>query len=157
MSNVDKYGPVVRRAFAAVGLPVEWGMAIAHVETGGTFNPGLRKMSGGDGALGGAWGLCQMTLDTAKRLGYDGDGEGLLEPRLNAGLAAELCVCNMKAFGKDLRDVASGYNSGKPWARAKPEVKHYAELVVDHARIYGKLFGHENIKSTEPEGSEKEK
>lgn len=158
---IDKYGPVVRDAFAAVGLPVEWGMAIAHMETGGSFDPSLVKMTGGDGARGGAWGLCQMTLKTAEGLGYDGDGPGLLEPKLNSNLAAKLCVQLQKSLGSNLHDVAAAYNSGKAWSKAPERAQAYAGCVVSLAQDYGKVYGYENVaqveSKTEPKGSEKSK
>lgn len=144
MTLEDQYGPVVRQAFAAVGLLVEWGMAIVHVETGGSFNPHLVNRGSGDAGRGDAWGLCQMTLETARGLGYTGSGPGLLEPELNCALAATLCLELRHEFGQDLHDVAAAYNSGKPWGKAPPGAQHYAGLVVSRAQHYARLFGHEN-------------
>src|SRR6476469_1397219 len=89
------YLPILATAFKNHGLAPEFGVAIARQES--SFDPTVRVMTGGDLALGGSYGLCCMGLSTAHALGHhDITPEQLLDPAINASLAAELCVANAK-------------------------------------------------------------
>ena len=140
------YGAILRAAFKAEGLPVEWGMAIARQES--CFEPATKVLTGGDAALGGSYGLCCMSLDTAKGLGYTGIADGLLDPTTNATLAAKYCRQLCDQFGGDLgnlRDVAAGYNSGKPWAKAPKSTRTvYVPNVMRYAAFYAKAWAYLN-------------
>lgn len=109
------YGAMVRDAFKRCGFPPSWGMAIAKHES--TFTPTKVNDTGGDATLGNAWGLCQMTYDTAKSLGYKGVAQGLLDPLCNCALAAKLFSVNAQKLEKagieaDFRNLAAAYNCG---------------------------------------------
>lgn len=135
----NAFGPVVRAAFKAEGLPPEWGMAIAKLESG--FDPRRSVITGSDGARGGAWGICQMTLETAREeLGYKGDGFSLLDPELCSSLAAKLCSINAKRYGTDLRDVAAAYNGGEPYVKSNKRAIAYADTVCRFALDYAGKF-----------------
>lgn len=90
-------------------------------------------LTGGDGLRGGAYGLCQVTLKTAKGLGFVGPVELLLKPEVNADLAAKLVAQLHKRYTQ-LADVAAAYNSGKPYAKA-PQVtrERYVPAVLEFA------------------------
>jgi soluble lytic murein transglycosylase-like protein len=132
-----KYGPILRTAFEDEGLPGEWGMAFACQES--RFDPNAESLTGGDGRRGGSYGLCQMSLATARGdLGYTGDDEGLKNPQLNAKLAAQYCKLLMKRLkSRDLRDIAAAYNSGRPFNEA-PKVTQ--TLYVPHILAYAKHY-----------------
>jgi soluble lytic murein transglycosylase-like protein len=132
-----QFGPILRAAFVAEGLPGEWGMAIAHQES--DFNADAQVLTAGDGRRGGSYGLCQMSLATAKGdLGYTGDGEGLKDPQVNARLAAQYCALLTKRIkSQELRDIAAAYNSGRPFSKA-PKVTRtkYVPQVLAYAEQY---------------------
>lgn len=113
-------------------LPVNWGLALARQESG--IRPWARNNIGGDRRRGGAWGLFQMTLETAQGLGYRGDGYGLLDPVLNADYAARL-VAQLRNRWQSLQDVAAAYNSGKPYALAPATTRlTYCPRVLQFAK-----------------------
>ena len=148
----DIYLPVVATAFARQGLAPEFGAAIARQES--AFDPSVKVLTGGDAALGGSYGLCCMGLSTARGLGHkDITVEQLLDPAINASLAAELCAANLNHLlkvGPDQTysavhlygDLASYYNSGKPMNRAPhitqtnyvPSVLKYMALYADRCK-----------------------
>ncbi len=136
VDNENKYAPILVAAFLSEGLPPEWGMAIARQES--AFNPLAYVNSGGDKLRGGSRGLCQMSWLTAKGLGYLGQPSDLFTPRVNADLAARLCKQLIRQFRThDLRDIAAGYNSGKPFARAPTSTQTiYAPRVLIFAAAY---------------------
>ena len=131
------YFPVLVAAFLRHSLPPEWGPAIAHQES--AFTATATNNSAGDATRGGSLGLCQMSLLTARSLGFAGAPGQLLDPELNAELAATLCAHIVSVFKtRDLRDVASAYNSGKPFARAPKSTRNvYVPRVVAFATAYG--------------------
>lgn len=130
------WGPVVRQAFEKEGLPGYWGMAIAAHES--RFDPQAQALAGGDGRRGGSFGLCQVSLKTAAgEFGYTGDGEGLKDPVLNAQFAARLCKILTHRVGNDLKDIASAYNSGRPYADAPQSTREiYVPRVLAFAKKY---------------------
>lgn len=132
------YGPIIRRAFEAEGLPGAWGMAIACQESG--FQPRAEVSTGGDARRGGSFGICQMSLATAQGdLGYLGGGEGLKDPLVNAQLAARYVkILIQRHKTNDLRDIAAAYNSGRPYATAPKSTRgQYVPRVLAYAQRYG--------------------
>ncbi len=133
------YGPIIRKAFEAEGLPAHWGMALARHES--DFKPDAQVLNGGDARRGGSFGLCQMSLKTAQgELGYLGSGEGLKDPELNAKYAAQYFKILMQRFHTDdLKDLAAAYNSGRVFAKAPPSTRtKYVPLVLAFANHYAK-------------------
>ena len=130
------YLPYLVAAFMKLDLPPEWGVAIARQES--PFLAAAVNNSAGDAKRGGSMGLCQMSLLTARGLGYVGQPTGLLDPVVNAALAAALCkeiVTRLKT--RDLADVASAYNSGKPFAKAPQSTRTvYVPRVLAFALAY---------------------
>lgn len=102
---------------SAQGLPPSWLLAIMEIES--NFRADAKRLWGTDGKRGGAYGLCQMTVQTAKGLGFAGKPDELLDPKLNLTLAARLLKQLSSQFGGVLMDVACGYNSGKSCAACK--------------------------------------
>lgn len=138
-SGLRKWGPLLVRAFADAELPGVWGLAIARQES--NFDPGAKSLGGGDGTRGGSYGLCQMSLLTARHYRPDIEPRDLLDPTINAHLAAEHCRELCIRYNGALKDVAAAYNSGKSFEHAPestrtvyvPHVLQYAELYRDEA------------------------
>ena len=130
------YLHMLAQAFAAEGLPPEWGPAFARTESG--FVADARATARGDALRGGSWGLTQVSYLTAKSLGYQGLPQGLIEPQLNAALAAKLCKKNMADYHvTSLQDVAALYNSGHRYANAPASTRTiYVPRVVRFANLY---------------------
>lgn len=104
------YLPILARAFHAVNLPPEMGPAIAKHES--NFRATAVNATGGDLKRGTAIGLCQMTVTTARTLGFSGEPLELQGPSLNSELAAKLCAHNWKATGHSLEQTIAAYNCG---------------------------------------------
>lgn len=130
------YTPLLREAFEARGLPGEWGCAFARKES--AFRADAEVLTGGDLRRGGSFGLCQMSMKTARdELGYVGTPERLKDPKINAGLAAAYCKMLTQRFNTmDLRDIAAAYNSGRKYDACPPSTKTYATDVVAFANFY---------------------
>lgn len=115
------YLPIVAEEFAKLGLPPHLGAAIARHESNWTADASV--LTGGDGARGGAFGLCQMTLKTALGLDPMATPSRLLDARYNASVAARLVAADWKRFRGRVEDVIAAYNSGKPFFRAPESTK----------------------------------
>ena len=113
--NQSEYISIVADAFRAAGLPPELGCAIARQES--FWDPNAKVIYGPDGERGGSYGLCQMSLQTARGLGFTGTPTELCDPKTNAELAAKLCVENHRK-DETMADLIARYNSGKPMSRA---------------------------------------
>lgn len=134
--RLQQYGPVLVRAFLHQGLPAVWGVAIACQES--SLRPDQVNNKGGDAALGGAYGLCQVTLHTARRYVADITPEELLVPGTNAAIAARICADNNKRVPGSFVDVLALYNDGKLYSSPHlsshtrdeyiPRVLHFADV-----------------------------
>jgi soluble lytic murein transglycosylase-like protein len=142
VSNEEKFLPLVRRVAKEVGISEA--LLAATIARESNWNPRAVNDTGGDARRGGAYGLAQMTLRTAQGLGYQGDGQGLLDPELNVRLAARLHKANgrmLSARGdaSQLEDVVARYNSGKPFANAPTFTKDvYVPSVIAKIKEYQK-------------------
>lgn len=130
------YFPVLVAAFLRHNLPPEWGVAIARQES--AFVVTASNNSAGDAKRGGSWGLCQISLLTARSLGFTGTTADLLNPEINAELAAALCEeISKRLKTTSLADVASAYNSGKPMQKAPTSTRTvYVPRVLAFAVAY---------------------
>lgn len=95
------------------GIPGAMLAAIVWQES--RWNHNAKNLTGGDGERGGSYGLAQMSLLTARGLGYTGTPAGLLDPRTNLDLAAKhlrglLRAAALNGYGFD--SVVSAYNAG---------------------------------------------
>jgi soluble lytic murein transglycosylase-like protein len=112
------------------GVPIDVLEGVVRTES--NFKPGAKNLTGGDLARGGAWGLAQMTLETAKGLvvatrsahpdlapilvRFDGTGPSLLDPDLNLLLAASLLASNYRQL-RAWPAAVLAYNRGVGGAR----------------------------------------
>jgi soluble lytic murein transglycosylase-like protein len=112
---------------AIFGVPADWILAIAKVESG--WRPGAKNLtSAGDVKRGGAWGSMQVTLSTATGLApslrshsnaqvraaaasWDGTGPGLLDVSLGVLFGTAL-LGKLKAEFNEFGLVAAAYNRG---------------------------------------------
>lgn len=110
----EKAKKLLGDAFAKVGLPREWGIAIGMVET--NLKSNLTNMTGPDLARGGAYGLTQITEKTARAHGYLGKMSALLEkPELAAELSAKIAAAGSP---KSIEDLGAWWNAGRKTASA---------------------------------------
>lgn len=142
----QKYGPIF-------GAPVDLMMVIAKIESG--YRPGVTNTSPNAMKRGGAWGMWQQTLETAKGhvniLKYHsntnvrealkhwtGVGLSLLNPELNACLAAYHLGKLWKAYGSHgFEYVAGAYHQGTgPILTAIKTGKSPMETMGPNGRIY---------------------
>jgi len=112
---------IIYDAFVAQGLPPELGLATAQLES--AFNPNAGNITGGDGARGGAFGLGQITVETALALDRTATPAKLMNPQFNANLMARLTKENWVAAHGRVQDVISRYNSGRDFWRAPDGTK----------------------------------
>jgi hypothetical protein len=136
--------PIIK-AFTDAFVRPALGMAIARQES--EFRAKAVNNTGGDANRGGSYGIMQMSMTTARSLGYKGSWEGLLQVNVCASLAAKLCAQNMARVPiSTTRDVgyiswclnmAALYNSGHLFAdcpRSTREV--YAPKVASYFMYY---------------------
>jgi hypothetical protein len=121
---------IIREEFASAGLDPNLGVAIGKHESG--LNPEAVNMTGGDLRRGGSFGPMQMSLATARDLGFTGTTQELMEPRTNTGLAAKL-VKQLSGRFSDPKDIISAYNSGRPLSQAPASTREqYVPGVLSH-------------------------
>lgn len=134
-NRCQQYGPLLVKAFVAAKLPAAWGLAIARQES--NFYPEAVSMAKGDAGRGGSYGLCQMSLLTAREYMPTITGSELLKAEANAHLAARHCAALVKRFGENLRDVAAAYNSGHPYATCPNSTRNvYVPNVLSYEQLY---------------------
>ncbi len=121
----------------ALSAGVDPAILLGIIKVESNWNPGATNLVGPDGARGGAYGLTQMTLRTARAFDPDVTGEQLLDPVTNLRFAGLLLADNRSRAGADWRDVAAMWNSGRPFDQA-PEVTRYRYVpkVLEAANRY---------------------
>lgn len=113
----------LRTAAEEVSIPPRFLRAVCMVES----NLDPQAYNGQDGH-GGSYGLCQIKFITAVRFGYQGPAMGLLNPEVNAILAARYLKHQLLRYhGNWVRAIAA-YNAGS----AGREIKNmdYVERVI---------------------------
>lgn len=125
---------LARSIAADAGVRPEVFLGIIDVES--SWNEAATNLSGPDAARGGAWGLTQLTLTTAKALEPDVTGQELLDGVTNLRVAGLLLRDNARRSVDD-RDVAALWNSGKLYDRAPASTRNvYVPKVLNAARKY---------------------
>ncbi len=126
-----KYAPTIVSKYLDAGLPPEYGLATALVES--DFNPDAINRTD----PGGAFGMFQELGSNARIAGF-GDGTNLFD--FDTALRANVAFVKPldSATGGDIAEMASRYNSGKPLADAPLTTRTiYVPAVVAAAQSYG--------------------
>lgn len=140
---ISKYAPTLIRIFSVLGVDPTLGCAIAHHES--DWDPSARSKDPRDEARGGSRGLCQVSLSTARDLGWKGTPEALYDPSLSALLAARLLARNAGAVTADPTRLAQAYNGGVGHVlngTVSADAKAYAAAVVALMPAYADLVRH---------------
>ena len=113
-------------------VPPEWIKAVIQVES--NWDPNAVNLSDPGG---GAWGLMQLLLTTARGLGYTGTAQGLLDPAMNIEYGTRLLAQLKTQYGTDFRRIYSAYNSGNPdlW-QTSTEVYANVMEAMDALQLY---------------------
>lgn len=85
------------------------------------------------------YGICQVKLDTAKFLGYTGDGQGLMVPETNAKYAALYLKYQKERYDYDWCKATAAYNAGtyneSKKVPGKPRNLKYVRLVQQNLEL----------------------
>lgn len=100
------FSTIILAAAKAVGVPGALLLAIC------THESGLRNVEAPHDHGSPSYGLCQLKLDTAKGLGYQGNGPGLMVPETNAKYAAQYLKMQLERYDGDWCKSVAAYNSG---------------------------------------------
>lgn len=112
-------------------------LGIIKVES--NWNPSATNLVGADAARGGAYGLTQMTLRTARAFDPTITGAELLDPVTNLRFAGQLLTDNARRGGKEWPDVAAMWNSGRPFDNAPESTRYkYVPRVLAAADSYAR-------------------
>lgn len=131
----SKYKDTFEKYAEVHDIPIEWLYAIARQES--ALRPSTVVKTGGDGKRGGAYGVFQMTLKTARTLGFAGNPDELLDVDTNTKYATKLIAYWMARHPGNLSDVYARYNSGQTYIRAPQEAtREAAQRVVAYADFY---------------------
>ncbi len=121
---------------------VDAALVCAIVMTESSWRQSVVNLGPGDADRGGAYGLGQLTLKTAKALGFTGTPHELEDPAVNLEYVCKLIKDNTKP-GETVLDVVCRYNSGKPFSRAPSFTKRiYLTRVVDYQAAYKRFLAH---------------
>lgn len=105
-----EYCRLIDRSSAKYGVPARLVRAIIMVESGGDRHATAAAM--GDKRRGGSYGLMQISLDTARALGYSGEAIGLYNAAINIDLGTQY-LRDLLVQTDGVEDAAvSGYNAG---------------------------------------------
>lgn len=125
---------VVRDEFKDSGIDYRLALAIAWHES--SFKPKAVNKTGGDGKRGGSYGIFQMSLLTARALGFKGTETELYDIKVNTILALKLLL-DIKKRQTDIEDILACYNSGKPFAKAPKSttIKYVPSILAKYQKI----------------------
>lgn len=117
---------MVRDHARSAGLPVELVTAVVQVES--NFDPRATNA--------GSFGLMQLQQQTAKRLGYSGSPEGLLDPQVNLELGVRYLAQAYRLAGGDICLTVLKYQRGHDAAAMTGAASAYCSKVRRHmARV----------------------
>lgn len=100
------YSTLILSAAKAVGVPGYLLLAICTVES--NLTNAIVWHDGGSPS----YGICQIKHETAKMMGYKGKAEGLMNPTVNARLAAKYLKFQLKRYSNDYCMAVAAYNAG---------------------------------------------
>jgi soluble lytic murein transglycosylase-like protein len=112
-SREHAYDVAIAAAAERWKVPVALIKAIIAQES--EFQPRATALDRGDGARGGSYGLMQISLATARALGFRGAGQDLFDPAINVNLGARYLrdlLHEAAAGGYGVDSAISAYNAG---------------------------------------------
>ena len=127
---------LIKTTFTEQGLDPYFGLAICQHES--NFNAHARSpISATDEKYGGAYGLAQITVATAKSLGFTGDPSALFDPNVNIQFFCALTRHNISTWKtNDINDLICIHNSGRPQYKAPAiTINQYLPVVL---KLYAK-------------------
>lgn len=144
-SPAQQLFPLIKNAASEYGISIDWICGIIAHES--SFNANATNLFGGDLKRGGAWGLMQLTLDTARDYDKDITKDQLLIPDINIDIGCQHLARIKKRWGGQLKTVLCVYNSGRPPERAPHEtLDKYVPAVTDKVIKYQKLISSGQLK-----------
>jgi len=106
MYTIPYLTSVILAAAKAVGVPGALLLAIC------THESNLQNVIAPQDHGSPSYGLCQLKLGTAKAMGYKDGADGLMNPEVNAELAAIYLKYQLDRYEGDWCKAVSAYNSG---------------------------------------------
>jgi soluble lytic murein transglycosylase-like protein len=100
------YSTIILAAAKVIGIPGSLLLAIC------THESGLRNVEAPHDHGSPSYGLCQVKLDTAKILGFTGEGSGLMDPETNAKYAAMYLKYQLDRYQGDWCSATAAFNAG---------------------------------------------
>jgi soluble lytic murein transglycosylase-like protein len=100
-------------------------LALCTVES--SLNPAAINPNDGDGTP--SLGLCQVKVKTARWLGFEVDEADLLDPHLNAMVAAHYLAKQKRRYRGDVRKAVSAFNAGTATAANEGYVNKVMEAM----------------------------
>jgi soluble lytic murein transglycosylase-like protein len=107
MSYPKSIKEIILEASYVNKVPPEIMLAVCSVESG--LNPALVNPDDGDSA---SWGLGQIKVGTAKKLGFTGHGKDLLNPEVNAYFSAKYMRYQLERYEFSWIRGIKSYNAG---------------------------------------------
>lgn len=141
--NAPAIKNIVQKYAVPMGVPMSLVMAIIGIESG--YNTLAQNHSERATAQGGAWGLGQMTLNTAKDITkrypevakqywptWNGTGQGLLDPYVNGAMTSFLLSLAWKKYAKyPNRWLTAGVAHHQGMGKVDELLKKYGKVTQD--------------------------
>lgn len=126
------YAAIILLAAKKIGVSGALLLAICTHETG------LRNVTVQQDGGSASYGICQVKKDTAKMLGYKVKGKDLMNPAVNAEVAASYLRFQLNRYNNNMCRGVAAYNSGRfnayskvsYWPRNLKYVKRIQKLLV---------------------------
>lgn len=137
-ARTSKEDPLFRMAVqTAQRAGVDPAVFLGIIEVESAWDPRATNLVGADAARGGAFGLTQLTLKTARAFVPTITGDELLDPATNLQIAGMLLEENRRRSSPMWEDVAAMWNSGRPNDAAPEKTRYgYVPKVLDAANRY---------------------
>lgn len=133
-ANENAYDTQITAAAVAYGVPVALVKAIIGQES--NFIANAMNLAGRDLTRGGAYGLMQMTLQTAQGYGFTGSPTDLLDPTTNLLYGCQFLRDVYNQAGQDPAGAASYYNGGRPLGNGAFTNQAYVNAVMKNYNYF---------------------
>lgn len=145
--DMSAYDDAIDAAAEKYNVPKSWIIATIMTESAG--HPSIKAQ---DFDTTGSRGLMQVTTNTARGLGYQGDMSAMDDPATSIDYGVKLLGQIREKVGDDFAAAYSAYNSGSPEAyKSNPEVaKHVENALGNMSRVEGTGQNSDNAGSDVP-------